>query len=138
VDGWERAGFEAAVARAREYIAAGDCYHVVLARRLTADYQGEPFELYRALRRVSPTPYLFFLRFGERALAAFGRHAVRAGQPVGARVVARQPRRKRARVPEWRRGFEARAEGRPQGRSEHVMLVDLGRNDVGRVSQPAR
>src|SRR5262249_53044599 len=68
-DGWERAGFEAAVARAREYIAAGDCYQVVLSRRLSADYRGEPFELYRALRRVSPTPYLFYLRFGERALA---------------------------------------------------------------------
>ena len=57
------------MARAREYIAAGDCYQVVISRRLSADYQGDPFELYRALRRVYPTPYLFFLRFGERALA---------------------------------------------------------------------
>ncbi len=68
-DGWERADFEAAVVRAREYIAAGDCMQVVLSRRLTAEYQGPPFHLYRALRTVSPTPYLFFLRFGERALA---------------------------------------------------------------------
>src|SRR6185295_9958185 len=64
-DGWDRAGFEAAVTRAREYIAAGDCYQVVLSRRLSADYRGDPFELYRSLRRVSPTPYLFFLRFGD-------------------------------------------------------------------------
>src|SRR5450432_1814762 len=68
-DGWERSGFEAAVSRAREYIAAGDCMQVVLSRRLTAEYLGPPFDLYRALRTVSPTPYLFFLRFGERALA---------------------------------------------------------------------
>ncbi len=68
-DGWERSGFEAAVARAREYIAAGDCMQVVLSRRLTARYAGAPFDLYRALRTVSPTPYLFFLRFGDRALA---------------------------------------------------------------------
>src|SRR5208283_5237347 len=68
-DGWQRSGFEAAVARAREYIAAGDCMQVVLSRRLTADYRGPPFQLYRALRTVSPTPYLFFLQFAERALA---------------------------------------------------------------------
>src|SRR5215471_4533465 len=108
-DGWDRAGFEAAVARAREYIAAGDCYQVVLSRRLSADYDGDPFELYRALRRVSPTPYLFFLRFGQRALAG--------ASPEDA-------------------ALEAELKADPKERAEHVMLVDLGRNDVGRVSRP--
>ena len=136
VDGWERAGFEAAVARAREYIAAGDCYQVVLSRRLTADFHGDPFELYRALRRVSPTPYLFFLRFGERALAgASPELLVRLqGETVTVRPIAGT--RRRGATPEEDAALEAELKADPKERAEHVMLVDLGRNDVGRVSEP--
>ena len=135
-DGWDRAGFEAAVARAREYIAAGDCYQVVLSRRLSADYRGEPFELYRALRRVSPTPYLFYLRFGERALAgASPELLVRlSGETVTVRPIAGT--RKRGATPEEDAALEAELKADPKERAEHVMLVDLGRNDVGRVSRP--
>ena len=135
-DGWDRAGFEAAVSRAREYIAAGDCYQVVLSRRLSADYQGEPFELYRALRRVSPTPYLFYLRFGERALAgASPELLVRlSGETVTVRPIAGT--RKRGATPEEDAALEAELKADPKERAEHVMLVDLGRNDVGRVSRP--
>src|SRR5215468_2579325 len=135
-DGWERAGFEAAVARTREYIAAGDCYQVVLSRRLTADYRGDPFELYRALRRVSPTPYLFFLRFGERALAgASPELLVRLqGETVTVRPIAGT--RKRGATPAEDAALEAELRADPKERAEHVMLIDLGRNDVGRVSEP--
>jgi anthranilate synthase component 1 len=136
VDGWDRAGFEAAVARAREYIAAGDCYQVVLSRRLSAEYRGHPFELYRALRRVSPTPYLFFLRFGERALAgASPELLVRlSGETVTVRPIAGT--RRRGATPAEDAALEAELRADPKERAEHVMLVDLGRNDVGRVSRP--
>ena len=136
VDGWERPGFEAAVARAREYIAAGDCMQVVLSRRLTAEYKGPPFDLYRALRIVSPTPYLFFLRFGERALAgASPELLVRLqGQTVTVRPIAGT--RPRGATPEADERLEAELRADPKERAEHVMLVDLGRNDVGRVSRP--
>ncbi|HZX41719.1 MAG TPA: anthranilate synthase component I family protein [Myxococcaceae bacterium] len=135
-DGWERAGFEAAVARAREYIAAGDCYQVVLSRRLSADYEGDPFELYRALRRVSPTPYLFFLRFGPRALAgASPELLVRlSGETVTVRPIAGT--RRRGSTPQEDAALEAELKADPKEKAEHVMLVDLGRNNVGRVSRP--
>jgi len=136
IDGWERPAFEAAVARAREYIAAGDCMQVVLSRRLEADYLGPPFDLYRALRTVSPTPYLFFLRFGERALAgASPELLVRLqGETVTVRPIAGT--RPRGTDPEEDRRLEAELRDDPKERAEHVMLVDLGRNDVGRVSRP--
>ncbi|MGO8970195.1 MAG: anthranilate synthase component I family protein [Myxococcaceae bacterium] len=134
-DGWERSGFEASVARAREYIAAGDCMQVVLSRRLTASYSGPPFHLYRALRTVSPTPYLFYLRFGERALAgASPELLVRLqGRTVTVRPIAGT--RPRGVTAEADAQLEAELRADPKERAEHVMLVDLGRNDVGRVSR---
>ena len=136
VDGWERPGFERAVARVREYIAAGDCFQVVLSRRLSAEYRGAPFDLYRALRTVSPTPYLFFLRFGERALAgASPELLVRLqGDTVTVRPIAGT--RPRGATAEEDQRLEAELRADPKERAEHVMLVDLGRNDVGRVSRP--
>jgi anthranilate synthase component I len=134
-DGWERPGFEAAVSRAKEYISAGDCMQVVLSRRLSAQYSGAPFDLYRALRTVSPTPYLFFLRFGERALAgASPELLVRLqGKTVTVRPIAGT--RPRGATPEEDHRLEGELRSDPKERAEHVMLVDLGRNDVGRVSR---
>jgi anthranilate synthase component 1 len=134
-DGWERSGYEAAVARAREYIAAGDCMQVVLSRRLTAEYSGPPFDLYRALRTVSPTPYLFFLRFGERALAGASPELLirLEGDAVTVRPIAGT--RPRGASPEADQLLEAELRADPKELAEHVMLVDLGRNDVGRVSR---
>jgi anthranilate synthase component I len=134
-DGWERPGFEAAVAQAREYIAAGDCMQVVLSRRLTAEYGGSPFDLYRALRTVSPTPYLFFLRFGERALAGASPELLVRLQAdtVTVRPIAGTRPRGATREADAELEVELRAD--PKERAEHVMLVDLGRNDVGRVSR---
>lgn len=135
-DGWERSGFEAAVTRAREYIAAGDCMQVVLSRRLTARYSGAPFDLYRALRRVSPTPYLFFLRFQERALAGASPELLVRLQAETVTVRPIAGTRPRGATPEADAQLEAELRSDPKERAEHVMLVDLGRNDVGRVSRP--
>jgi anthranilate synthase component I len=134
-DGWERPGFEAAVARAREYIAAGDCMQVVLSRRLTAEYSGPPFELYRALRKVSPTPYLFFLRFGARALAGASPELLVRLQHETVTVRPIAGTRPRGADPEADARLEAELRADPKERAEHVMLLDLGRNDVGRVSR---
>ncbi len=135
-DGWARLGFEAAVARAREYIAAGDCMQVVLSRRLTAEYRGAPFDLYRALRTVSPTPYLFFLRFGPRALAGASPELLVRLQDETVTVRPIAGTRPRGASPESDVELEAELRADPKERAEHVMLVDLGRNDVGRVSRP--
>jgi anthranilate synthase component 1 len=135
-DGWERAGFEAAVTRAREYIAAGDCMQVVLSRRLTAEYSGAPFDLYRALRKVSPTPYLFFLRFAERALAGASPELLIRLQADTVTVRPIAGTRPRGATEGVDAQLEAELRADPKERAEHVMLVDLGRNDVGRVSRP--
>ncbi len=135
-DGWGRADFEAAVARAREYIAAGDCMQVVLSRRLTADYRGPPFQLYRALRTVSPTPYLFFLQFAERALAGASPELLVRLQAETVTVRPIAGTRPRGATLDADNQLEVELRADPKERAEHIMLVDLGRNDVGRVSRP--
>jgi anthranilate synthase component 1 len=129
-----REEFERAVARAREYIAAGDCMQVVLSRRIRAHFVGEPFEIYRALRRVSPTPYLFFLRFGDRALAGASPELLVRVQDGKATVRPIAGTRPRGPSPTEDAALEQQLRTDPKERAEHVMLVDLGRNDLGRVS----
>lgn len=137
VSAWERADFERAVSRAREYIAAGDCMQVVLSRRLTAEFEGDAFDLYRALRYVSPSPFLFHLRFGERALIGASPELL---VKVEAEKVTVRPiagTRPRGKSDAEDAAYAAELKADPKERAEHVMLVDLGRNDVGRVSAPA-
>ncbi len=135
-DSWGRAAFLNAVQSIREYIKAGDCFQAVISRRLTADYAGDPFELYRLLRGASPAPYLFHLRFGERILAgASPELLVRCeGGTVTVRPIAGT--RPRGVNREEDAQLEASLRGDAKERAEHVMLVDLGRNDVGRVALP--
>jgi anthranilate synthase component 1 len=135
-DSWGRESFLAAVEKVREYIRAGDCYQAVPSRRLTAHYAGDPFELYRLLRGASPAPYLFYLRFGLRALAGASPELLvrcEAGT-VTVRPIA-GTRRRGVNLEEDAR-LEASLRTDAKERAEHVMLVDLGRNDVGRVAQP--
>ncbi len=130
----DRAAFEAAVRRAREYVKAGDCQQVVLSQRFDAEVSVPPFEIYRALRRVNPSPYLFFLRAGERALVGSSPETLvklEAGE-VTLRPIAGTRRRGRDAEEDLRLEAELRAD--PKENAEHVMLVDLGRNDVGRVA----
>ena len=124
----------AAVERAKEYVRAGDCQQIVLSQRFDAQVSVPPFEIYRALRRVNPSPYLFFLADGDRALVGSSPETLvklERGE-VTLRPIAGTRRRGKDGDEDQRLEAELRAD--PKENAEHVMLVDLGRNDVGRVS----
>jgi len=129
-----RAEFEAAVRRAKEYVKAGDCQQIVVSQRFDADVSVPPFEIYRALRRVNPSPYLFFLQDGDRALVGSSPETLvklSDGEVTLRPIAGTRPRGEDA-AEDARLEAELRAD--PKENAEHVMLVDLGRNDVGRVS----
>jgi anthranilate synthase component I len=127
--------FEAAVRKAQEYIAAGDIYQTVLSQRFDAEVDADPFTVYRALRHVNPSPYMFFVRMGQRAiLGASPEMLVRIeGRRVETHPIAGTRPRGPDEAADQRLGEELKASEKE--RAEHVMLVDLGRNDVGRVSE---
>jgi anthranilate synthase component 1 len=128
-----QAEFEAMVRQAKEHIAAGDVYQVVLSQRFSASVGVDPFTVYRALRHVNPSPYMFFVRLGGRCMVGSspemlvrveGRNAVT--HPIaGTRPRGRTDEEDQRLADELKRNEKERA--------EHVMLVDLGRNDLGRV-----
>ena len=129
------AEYERMVRAAKEYIAAGDVFQVVLAQRFEAPFELPPFALYRALRRVNPSPYLYFLDFGEFALAGSSPEILVkvAGGTVTIRPIAGT--RPRGASPHEDKALELELLADPKERAEHLMLLDLGRNDVGRVAQ---
>jgi anthranilate synthase component 1 len=121
------------VRRAKDYIQMGDIFQVVLSQRLETNITGDPFQIYRALRRVNPAPYLFFMRLGEDCvLGSSPEMLVKVtGEEVEYRPIAGT--RPRGKDPEEDRRLEQELMADEKERAEHVMLVDLGRNDVGRV-----
>ncbi len=123
------------VLRAKEYIAAGDIFQVVLSQRFEAPFALPPFALYRALRRVNPSPYLFFLDFGAFAVAGSSPEILvkASGGTVTIRPIAGT--RPRGATPHEDAALEAELLADPKERAEHLMLLDLGRNDVGRVAE---
>jgi anthranilate synthase component 1 len=132
--------FLKSVERAKEYIAAGDIFQVVLSQRFDVEPAVEPFSVYRALRIVNPSPYLYFLRFGIEKAA--DTHIVGSSPELLVRVqgdhIEYRPiagTRPRAASEEEDKRIEDELLHDEKERSEHVMLVDLGRNDVGRVSE---
>jgi anthranilate synthase component 1 len=127
--------FVRAVRRAKEYIAAGDAYQVVLSRRLDCPLESDPFTVYRALRTINPSPYLFYLRLGKTTIVGSSPEVlVRAEDGrVEERPIAGTRPRGRTEEEDARIADELRHD--PKERAEHVMLVDLGRNDVGRVAE---
>ncbi len=129
----EGAGFRDAVRRAQEHIAAGDIFQVVLSRQAKLRTAADPFTLYRALRMVNPSPYMYFLQDGEQAVA--GASPEMRVRVEGARVETRPiaGTRPRGRTPEEDEILAAELLRDEKEIAEHVMLVDLGRNDVGRV-----
>ena len=131
---WTRQGFEDAVRRIKEYIAAGDCYQVVISQKFTTSYSCEPIEIYRALRTVNPSPYMFFLRLGgESLIGASPEMLVRCrGQRLDYRPIAGTRKRGATETEDWILGEDLRTDEKEV--AEHVMLVDLGRNDLGRVA----
>jgi anthranilate synthase component 1 len=123
------------VRRAKEYIAAGDIFQVVLSQRFEAPFTLPPFALYRALRRVNPSPFLYYLDFGGFSLAGSSPEIlvrVRDGDVTIRPIAGTRPR---GSSPEEDRRLAAELLADPKERAEHLMLLDLGRNDVGRVAE---
>jgi anthranilate synthase component 1 len=133
--GTSRTKFLRSVERCKEYIAAGDIFQVVLSQRLDFIPGVEPFELYRALRQVNPSPYLYFLRMGDKQiLGSSPEMLVRVtGRKLEYRPIAGTHPRGRNEAEDLR--LEEKMRTDEKERAEHVMLVDLGRNDLGRVSE---
>jgi len=126
--------FRQAVGRAIRYVHNGDIMQVVLSQRLTRPYSGSPLSLYRALRSINPSPYMFYLDFGDfQVVGASPEILVRLERgTVTVRPIAGTRPRGETRDHDVRLERELLAD--PKERAEHVMLVDLGRNDVGRVA----
>lgn len=130
-----REQFEAQVRRALEYIAAGDILQVVLSQRFEAEIGSDPFRVYRALRHVSPSPYMFFLRMGSRAVAGASPEMLVRAQGTRIETHPIAGTRPRGQTPEEDLRLADELASNEKERAEHVMLVDLARNDIGRVSE---
>ncbi len=131
----EREEFEAAVARIVEYVHAGDAFQVVPSQRFSAPQPVEAFSIYRGLRAVNPSPYMYFLEFGDFQIAGASPEPLVkvSGDRVETRPIAgTYPR---GSDEEEDRRLAERLVNDPKERAEHVMLVDLGRNDLGRVCE---
>ncbi len=135
VSGFTEAGFKQAVERIRDYILEGDCMQVVLSQRLSVPYAASPMDLYRALRGLNPSPYMYFLDLG-------GFHVVGSSPEILTRledgVVTVRPiagTRRRGKNDAEDRQLEADLLADPKELAEHLMLIDLGRNDTGRVAR---
>jgi anthranilate synthase component 1 len=126
--------YRAVVLKAKEYIAAGDIFQVVLSQRFEAPFSLPPFALYRALRRTNPSPYLFFLNFEGFAVVGSSPEILvkLRGKTVTVRPIAGT--RPRGASPHEDKALEGELLSDPKERAEHLMLLDLGRNDVGRVA----
>jgi anthranilate synthase component I len=123
------------VEKIKEYISAGDVFQTVPSLRLELEPGVTPLQIYRALRRVNPSPYMYFLRMGEmNVLGSSPEMLVRVtGRKLEYRPIAGTRKRGKDEAEDWR--LEQELRGDEKERAEHVMLVDLGRNDVGRVSE---
>jgi anthranilate synthase component 1 len=122
------------VNKAKQYISAGDIFQVVPSQRFRAPFELDPFALYRSLRRLNPSPFLFFLDFGEFQLAGSSPEILvrlRDGKITIRPIAGTRPRGK---TPEEDLALEKELLADPKERAEHLMLLDLGRNDVGRVA----
>jgi anthranilate synthase component I len=128
------AEYASMVLKAKDYIAAGDVFQVVLAQRFEAPFALPAFSLYRALRRVNPSPYLYFLDLGDFAVTGSSPEIlvkVKAGTVTIRPIAGTRPR---GASPHEDKALEQELLSDPKERAEHLMLLDLGRNDVGRVA----
>ncbi len=133
---FSRDGFEESVLKIKQYITAGEAIQVVLSQRLAQRTDATPFAIYRALRSINPSPYMFFLDFNDF-------HIIGASPEILVRVedgvVMTRPlagTRPRGKTSAEDASLEQELKNNEKERAEHIMLVDLGRNDIGRVSQP--
>ncbi|WP_298271002.1 anthranilate synthase component I [Geobacter sp.] len=128
-----REAFEAAVEKCKEYIRAGDIFQVVLSQRFSGELTVEPFDIYRVLRTLNPSPYMFFLRLDDTLVVGASPEVMvrKEGERVELRPIAGT--RPRGATPEEDARLALELLDDPKERAEHVMLIDLGRNDLGRV-----
>lgn len=130
-----KARFKEMVERAREYIYEGDIFQVVLSQRFEVPYKGDRFMLYRALRMVNPSPYLFYLDFDGFSLIGSSPEVLVRVQHEKAQLLPIAGTRPRGKTPEEDVAFEEDLKNDPKEVAEHIMLVDLGRNDLSRVCE---
>jgi len=132
----DEAAYRGVVERARDYIGAGDIFQVVAGHRFSGSVEFEPFAFYRSLRRTNPSPFLFHLDFGDFHLSGSSPEILvrlRGGEVTIRPLAGTRPR---GATPEDDARLEAELLADPKERAEHLMLLDLGRNDVGRVAEP--
>jgi anthranilate synthase component 1 len=133
-----REAYGAIVERAKRYVEAGDIFQVVPSHRFTAAFEADPFALYRSLRRMNPSPFLFYLNFGRFQLVGSSPEILvrlRDGKITIRPLAGTRPR---GATPEEDAALEQALLADPKERAEHLMLLDLGRNDVGRVAMLRR
>jgi len=135
VSSFPKDDYLAAVAKAKEHVFAGDVFQVQISQRLSVPFRARSLDVYRALRALNPSPYMYYIDLGgEQIIGSSPEILVRAqGGQVVLRPIAGT--RRRGHTPEEDVAMEAELLADPKERAEHVMLIDLGRNDVGRVAQ---
>ena len=135
VSSFPKDDYLAAVAKAKEHVFAGDIFQVQISQRLSVPFRARPLDVYRALRALNPSPYMYYIDLGgEQIIGSSPEILVRAqGGQVVLRPIAGT--RRRGHTPDEDAAMEAELLADPKERAEHVMLIDLGRNDVGRVAQ---
>ena len=131
----ERPAFEDAVRTAKEHIRKGDIFQVVLSQRFATSFEGDPFNLYRALRQVNPSPYLFYLDLDDLALVGSSPEVLVRAKDDAAEVLPIAGTRPRGEDAAEDEALAEELLNDAKERAEHLMLVDLGRNDLGRVCQ---
>ncbi|MGD8429202.1 MAG: anthranilate synthase component I [Ectothiorhodospiraceae bacterium] len=127
--------FEAAVERIRRYIVDGDCMQVVPSQRMTADFKAKPLDLYRALRCTNPSPYMFYLDLGDFHIVGSSPEILVRLEEGEITVRPLAGTRRRGASEQEDRALEQELLADPKELAEHLMLIDLGRNDIGRVSE---
>ncbi|SEK41363.1 anthranilate synthase component 1 [Pseudoxanthomonas sp. GM95] len=135
VSGFTREGFIDAVEQSKEYIRAGDIFQVVLSQRLSVPFSARPVDVYRALRALNPSPYMYFLDVGDVQVVGSSPEILVRLQDGKVTVRPIAGTRPRGATPEEDKALEVELLADPKELAEHVMLIDLGRNDAGRVSQ---
>jgi anthranilate synthase component I len=135
VSNMPKEAFLGIVERMKEYVAAGDAFQIVPSQRFSAPFALPPFALYRALRRINPAPFLFFLDFGDFAVVGSSPEVLVRLRDGIVTIRPLAGTRPRGITPEADKKLEAELLADPKERAEHLMLLDLGRNDVGRVAE---
>lgn len=127
--------FQDAVNRIKDYVLAGDTMQVVISQRLSIDFTAEPLNLYRALRNLNPSPYMYFLDLGDHQVVGSSPEILARLEDGDVTVRPIAGTRRRGHTPEEDKALEAELVADPKEIAEHLMLIDLGRNDVGRVAE---